>query len=746
MFLFAERRTIPSKYIAFCPLIAFVLATVPALFRQLNYNECGHYCWFEPAPRQPDCRVRSLWAWLCYYAWMILILTILLGSTLAVLGKIAMSVMHARWDLKQFSNQPFSPAAGDATSQVTTLSTVGTLRTLSQHLQSRITSALSSASQQRVSSKSGSQQEDSQVSKGSGTTASTMVDCGLPTLDNEAIHTSGSSDIHPQTLANPQPVRITQPTSNTQRMGGTSASRTNERSFLVAILRQAFYPISISVCGCIQIIVDVTMVNIWDYQSSVEYAANIATSVQGFLFFLVFMFDPAVIQTRRQWRKYMIWKYYIEFYYSLGMPQEGREFEDRFMERCQVLNRPGNEATFDLLAKPPSYSWSLQYDDLAMPSDFQTAYPLTNVRPALNTEPYTQSPSTLHNPDSLLTSHSALEQTSNATGIKRAEYTPSFPNPSSDTTRQHHDKQDMSIYPTMTTDTPSKVVVGESASMAIPSLHPAELEAEQGTSKELMDKSDVSEVDQITSQSSRTRQPSTITAYTHEDNASHILPAFQTRSHDDGNAPRRSRRPSRQKRDWLDLSDSELDDIGPLDSESDDDMDLERAPRRKITLTASQPGDVLSFTKLSRVATIGGSNNMRRFRPMPERTSNSSAGLSTLVPSSIDSSGSLRSRLRLLVKPSRRDRDPIMYEYQTQFRHPKCAYIMHQIVRLVYIPREARLPPILNPFKKRYKPDVSTGRTSERGSGQQTLSREQAMMGPEGEPGEESSRAARRYS
>ncbi|KAF9946868.1 hypothetical protein BGZ65_009325, partial [Modicella reniformis] len=505
VFLFTERRSIPSKYIALCPLVAFVLATMPAAFKQYDFNECAHYCWFEPVPGQKGCRIISLWAWLCYYTWMIVLLSILLGSTLFVLSKIAITVMNSRWNLKQVVDQSFNPVTNDATP--------------------------------------------------------TPARSNLSTFHNEGI----------QTRENQQPTGTTRLNNEQQTFirNTTSIPRTNERLFLLAIFRQALYPISISVTGGIQIAVDVTLSDFMAYNGTLDYVANIATSIQGFLFFLVFMFDPAVMQMHRHWRKYMIWKYYVEFYYSLEMPREGRDFEDRFMERCQTLNQPGSEVKFDLLTKPPPYSWSLQYDDLAMPSDFQTTYPLTIVGSASNTQPQshlapshqyrgtpvptsgregdtdtsglissipeddetsTQSPSPssdLNHPPPVMLS--ALGRDSDAArGTRRMDYTYSLPVPSSAATQRHRDKD--TIRPLVRTTIPSDAYVrGDNTLNTIPST------------------------------TSRLREARDATILNH------------------------SCRPARHrnKRDPLD---SDLDGMNLFDSELDEDIDLERAPRRTIAL------------------------------------------------------------------------------------------------------------------------------------------------------------------
>ncbi|KAG0234772.1 hypothetical protein BGW42_006235 [Actinomortierella wolfii] len=135
--------------------------------------------------------------------------------------------------------------------------------------------------------------------------------------------------------------------------------REEESSFLFAILRQALYPISITASGCIQIFVDLTLNDETPKRSTFETAATVVTNLQGFLFFLVFLFDPAVAQWRRMWREYVVWKWYIEYYFSLGMPQEGKDFEDRFLANCQ--EHLDEDPTLARFLRPPAYAWSHSY-------------------------------------------------------------------------------------------------------------------------------------------------------------------------------------------------------------------------------------------------------------------------------------------------------------------------------------------------------------------------------------------------
>ncbi|KAF8942537.1 hypothetical protein BGZ47_006398 [Haplosporangium gracile] len=437
VFIFHRRRSVPSKYIAICPAIAFLLSTPAAISGNFDFDECGHYCWFKLLPDQQDCKVRSLWAWLSFYGWMLLFIAILFASTLFVMVKIILSVTHSRSNLKQVVNQATQEsimADPPPLQSSSSTSTFERLRLMSHSLQTRIASIFSIGGRRRgaagTTGSVGSAPGRAGV-RGIGARTGTGAAPGKSSAENRQEHQQQQpiTNFHPNlegvvlptlaelaALAAPPPstdVSLQVPLRDTLEYHG-SRSRSispiipqssfpaqevgilgrKERSFAVAILRQALYPVSISLSGCIQIFVDLTIPKEWDQDDAFSYAATVATSIQGFLFFLVFLFDPAVIQTRREWRKYMVWRYYIEFYYSLEMPHEGREFETRFMQQCHELDPVKDQAKFDQLTRPPFYSWSLQYDSLAMPTDFQTSYPLsaainatpTNVKAARGME------------------------------------------------------------------------------------------------------------------------------------------------------------------------------------------------------------------------------------------------------------------------------------------------------------------------------------------------------------------------
>ncbi|KAI1307879.1 hypothetical protein EDD11_004381 [Mortierella claussenii] len=808
VFLFSERRSIPSKYIAICPVVAFALATTPAAAGHFDFNECGHYCWFTLVPDQPDCKVRSLWAWLCFYAWMILFLTILFGSTLFVMVRIALTVWHSQSDLKMVANQSLDYVTVNDIPPAPSSSTIDRLRSMSHSIHSKTVSLLSLGSRRRESTRSQQEREDQlqTTDQGYSTTndgqnhdgdqrphrpaehRTSRASFGLdsPSLRSQGISTAAHAatviDMGTDTQG-PAPTTGTTPRNGTR--GGTAVLRAKERPFLVAILRQALYPISISVSGCIQIIVDLTLDGSQDYESALDYFANAATSVQGFLFFLVFIFDPAVVQTRRYWRKYLVWKYYVEFYYSLGMPHEGREFQDQFFEKCQVLNRYGNETRFDQLTRTPPYSWSLQYDDLAMPSDFQTTYPLAQVASHVseNSEPDTRirRPAAAHvhltpprddrasssraidaadgdgagvgvfvptslpgtileddethvesgsanstnsladldrRPSKVSPSSSTEQQQPVAANATKNDYTYSFPDLSSEATlpSRSPDKEDAKIHPMITinllpddgstgpsalllkNDTPlhrdEAVVVGRDEEVGA---HPSEQDTNQqmtGSRRSLEPKFRPKLLRRRDSSNSNINSGSSL----------------QGRR----SSYRKSRLPSLVPGDHThsDLYDSEFDAGMEVPANPQQESQQQQDPTFAME---PQHSDALAFPVLSRVTTIGGGDDgipasVRRYRAVPARSSKSSSGRGTLGSIAGGSRGasitnasvpSFGARLRMTwARPGYHTHEVVHKRYQRQFRFPRLAYLVHMAVRQIYIPSEARMPPIPNPFKR----------------------------------------------
>ncbi|KAG0372872.1 hypothetical protein BGX24_012469 [Mortierella sp. AD032] len=663
VFLFQRRRSIPSKYITICPIVAFLLSTPPAISGNLDFDECGHYCWFKPLPDQQDCKVRTLWAWLSFYGPMLFFIAILFASTLFVMVKIVLSVTHSRADLKQVVNQSTLEAimADSPPLPSSSSTTFQRLRSMSYTIQARTASIFSFGGRRRGTA--GSTSGGAVAGNGTGAGAGSSI------AGTGAIPGNGSAEVrqdqdqqqqqqptinfHPNlegvvlpspaelaALASPPPStdlslqvpltdrlehRGSRPRSTSPNIPRTSfpgqegSLGRKEKSFVVAILRQALYPISISVSGCVQIFVDLTIPTIWNQDDELGYAANVATSIQGFLFFLVFFFDPAVVQTRREWRKYMVWRYYIEFYYSLEMPHEGREFETRFMQQCQELDPVKNQAKFDQLTHPPSYSWSLQYDSLAMPTDFQTTYPLSA---AINSTP-------LHGAET-----GGVEQNDGA-GTRQGE-----------------------------TRGPS--LGGKEFTHTI---LPAQIKEVDET--------------EFTNPTTLSRATPAITI---------VEPTTSTASistfHDLGI-------PQRDDRVYLDK-----------------DMDTDRRARRIIrerekTLKAPYAGDILNFPRLSKVRTIGGGigdgRSPRRYRHPANLMGSSGPFTDTTSttfsrPSASTSGGggvghekrrSFGESLLLFIQGGHWNSATAEENYQTRFRYPRLAYLIHRIIRVTYVPKKA---------------------------------------------------------
>ncbi|KAF9585456.1 hypothetical protein BGW38_002319 [Lunasporangiospora selenospora] len=466
VFLFQSRRSVPSRYILLCPLFAFILATTPAIAGQYGFDDCGNYCWFKVNPNAIDCKVRSLWAWLCFYAWMILFLATLFASTLFVMAKIAISVIISRKDLKRVAHQTLQDSITSSNSgqepsysnamtnhSITndaltvngrslsqgeqsprTPSTFQHLRSMSATIQSRTARILSfgrsnpphqeqepgthlvPVTPPTVVCSTPSEPplepiESAPISRSldipalrrevlpmpertfsSSSIISSSVAVNSPQLTSSVSATTTAAAVATAAATGSHSLEANMSRGNTLDISDTPAVlRAKERSFVIAIFRQSLYPISISVSGCIQIFADLTLTINPDYINVLDYTATVATSIQGFLFFMVFMFDPAVLQTRRHWRKYIAWRYYVEFYFGMGMVAEGKEFTARFLEQVQRLEPKEYEridpAVLDRFLRPPSYSWFMQYFDeqVTRPSEFQTSYPLElcNIAPTL---------------------------------------------------------------------------------------------------------------------------------------------------------------------------------------------------------------------------------------------------------------------------------------------------------------------------------------------------------------------------
>ncbi|GJJ68660.1 hypothetical protein EMPS_01006 [Entomortierella parvispora] len=790
VFLFKQQRPFPTKAIILCPLLAFILASTPAVAGQYAFDPCGHYCWFR-LEEVVNCRVRSLWAWFCFYIWMIVFLCILFGSTSFVMIKIAVTVMSSRSALNKVVNagrdESFVSADLADSPQPPSVSTFERLRSMSQAFTTRTASILSHLSLKHEGHSQAAGQgnqiknEDIPVSDirieltqpeqemplaaPSAAHINRMASLGLdsPTLRSEGILAAAVDNASATGIAMPDqtqsleatrtrsPMQLVPPNNHFDSGGPTPILRSKERPFLLAILRQALYPISISVSGCIQTIVDLTLTTESPNVDAIDYAANIGTSIQGFLFFLVFMFDPAVVQTRQNYRKYLIWKYYVEFYYSLGMPHEGRSFEDAFLQKCRDnLDKPQNVAQFDQLTRPPPYSWSIQYDDLAMPSDFQTAYPLTDSRgrsPSGRTSATAEGRrgsaegrrgsgprvGQLNAPFGSSRSNSPSKLRDPPSTIIEDDETPSTTATSLDLSRSGvHDSQDRKSFDFMSRPPITETVARPADYTHLQSIpHPLANEPVPSSSPSTS----------VESFSASSDPPMSLSI---------VVPSDATRTKPEGEGqdaemdtsltPASPEEPSHLsfvrsggRATWPRSSAPALNtSISFSSSDGDDIVDAFGISKvsdhsRQYSLRAPQAGDVLTFQKLDRVTTIGGSDLRtphRIYRPSMASSNSRRRTMATMRGSSKSSSLgnmlNLSSPLRFLSSgPSSNKDQPHVaggeqnQEYQLQlsdrgvgeqgryqchFHFPRMAYLMHQIVRLLYIPREARLPPIPNPF------------------------------------------------
>ncbi|KAF9439054.1 hypothetical protein BGZ76_000536 [Entomortierella beljakovae] len=418
--------------------------------------------------------------------------------------------------------------------------------------------------------------------------------------------------------------------------------RSQERSFFAAILRQSLYPVSIVLSGCIQIIGDLTLKS-GEHNNAIGYISNIGTSIQGFLFFLVYIYDPAVAQTRWQFRKYWIWKYYIEFYYSLGRPQDGRNFEDQFMEKCKDLNPNLNMEKLDLLTKPPPYSWSIQYDTLAMPSDFQTTHPLVNIASTMSTSTHMGIPNQFHN---TVIIHDGQQSDQTLSGrSERIEINDSF-SAQQDTTALEGDKQNIGL--TFENSNSNNDINMDAVEMDSSNISIYPLSVEPSTSNNVHPNTVVIPPSNIT------------TAATVDSNGDlaespiSITPILQPKE------------PQSQSM------------FNSINSTVEDIHDLARPPvsSRPLTLSAPQPGDVLSFPKLTRITTIGGGeyDPRQRWNTTDRVISSRHVKAESSTPRIIIS---IASWLKKFVWPSQGDNDLLLKEYQSEFKHPKSAYLMH---------------------------------------------------------------------
>ncbi|KAF9543582.1 hypothetical protein EC957_000766 [Mortierella hygrophila] len=748
VFLFQRRRSVPSKYIAICPAIAFFLATPPAISGNFDFDECGHYCWFTLEPDQEDCKIRSLWAWLSFYGWMILFIAILFASTLFVMVKITLSVIHSRSNLKQVVNQAtLESIMADSPPLRSSSSTFERLRSMSYSIQSRAASIFSFGGRRRgtVDTTGSAGSAPGGAGVGGARTGTGAIPGNNP-AENQQEHQQQQpiTNFHPnlEGVVLPSPAELAAIASPPQSSNLSSqgplwdtpdhhgsqlrfpaqevgALRRKERSFVVAILRQALYPISISVSGCIQIFVDLTIPNDWDENDEFSYAANVATSIQGFLFFLVFMFDPAVIQTRQEWKKYMVWRYYTEFYYSLGMPHEGREFETRFMQQCQQLDPVKDQIKLDQLTRPPSYSWSLQYDSLAMPTDFQTSYPLSA---AINATPINAEATGGMDHGSVgtrpipTTASRSSQQREEASG-KGFTHT---------TLPDHIAEVDETEFANSTTSRPTPTVTIMEPTAGGEGNDPMVTTMAEYTRTTSDPTSETSATTTTTTTNTTTTAAGTSSTDNDTDATTppkdeevriHPMTRITTLAALNSNYQSTSSISTFQDLDILPQNNQVY-----LDKDMATDRNTRRMMRsRETTLKAPYAGDdILSFSRLSRVTTIGGGTSGRKGKA-PRRYRNSSnatmdsgtfhnttADSTTLSRPSAGSGGPNNEKRRsfgecllLFIQGGHWNAASSEERYQTRFRCPRLAYLIHRIIRAVCIPKKVRLPPIPDPFAKR---------------------------------------------
>ncbi|KAG0027082.1 hypothetical protein BGZ82_009161 [Podila clonocystis] len=440
--------------------------------------------------------------------------------------------------------------------------------------------------------------------------------------------------------------------------------RARERPFVVAILRQALYPVSISLSGCVQIFVDLTLSSGAPKEIDLGYAANLITSIQGFLFFVVFLFDPAVVKTRRHWRKYMVWKYYVEFYFSMGMLQEGNDFEVKFMEHCRQIST--RQPVVSWLMKPPSYSWSNQYDYDAMAPEFLTGPHVTTMENVRNLRqchlPY------------LIPEAETEDQIRSRPPISGIDLS---------SASQSHYFDHLLVDPQRTGSGPRN---GKQKSMEPES--PDEEEALPAgyytpyTYDHLQDPS-----------GSSSSSPNN----TSNENRVHPMTRVEVTS------PHQS--PSEG------ITEMNLDTWTPLSpltplpraiienspgetQPTSRPMTLESRPS-VVNLSATKPGDVLALPHLTRVRTIGGSDGTGRFRAARvARPAKPSASRATTFASS--TKRSFADRLNF-IRGDRRNLLSEVESYQSAFQWPRGAYVMHLMVRWILVPSSARLPAIKRP-------------------------------------------------
>lgn len=608
---------------------------------------------------------------------MVVFLGILFGSTLFVLTKIALMVMATRSNLKKVVNQSTfrdtEQCLGIDPPQSHSLvpsSALDRIRTMSHRFTSRAASIFSFASREpphhnEAHNNHGQQHEldNALDNHGLSDTLPKRVNIGNLTslgLDSPTLRSEGIlADVLPTTT----PQHNTGFEVQLSSMESGEALRARERPFLIAILRQALYPVSISLSGCVQIFVDLTMPSGAAQEVALSYAASFITSIQGFLFFAVFVFDPAVVQTRRHWRKYLVWKYYVEFYFSMGMLQEGNDFEVKFMEHCQQLSK--RKPVVSWLMKPPSYSWSNQYDYDAMAPEFLTG---PHVAPIEASRKY----SAYHLPNPALEEETE-DQIKSRPPISGIDL--------SSRSQSHYFNHLLFDHGAGSP---------RDSSPRNGSLKNGKQKSTEPRDEEIKPEEDYTPYTYDTLQDPSGSSSSSSHNNASNDNRIHPMARIEITS------PEQS--PTEEINiDWdMDTRTSPLAPRSPSISENSIGQTWPQSKpktlesRPSISLTATKPGDVLTLPQLTRVRTIGGSDGSGRYRVRASKTS------STKNATFASSRRSFVERLSFSVRGDRRVAS-LMESYQSAFRWPRGAYVMHFLVRWILVPSSMRLAPIKRP-------------------------------------------------
>ncbi|KAF9932687.1 hypothetical protein FBU30_007529 [Linnemannia zychae] len=686
VFLFKSRRSIPSVYIAICPIISFLLPTPAAITGNFNFNECGHYCWFKLLPDQQDCKVRSLWAWLSFYGWMILFIFILFASTLFVLIKIALSVTSSRSDLKQVVNQATLEAIMADSPLQSSSSTLRRLRTMSSSFHNKtVFKFLFRDRRRKTSGTSNESRESAPNEMGAGLDAGVISTDDMGRQQREQSNTSFHSG--PEMMSFQSPI---------ERDALASSSLPNTQSFQPPPRNTSGNPRQSSLSASPTV----------PRSSNFHRAGSLGRKEKSF-----------VVAILRQ--------------ALLDMPQEGQVFETQFMQKCQELDPTKNQAKYDQLTRPPSYSWSLQYDCLAMPTDFQTSYPLSAALNLIPMDSEVQDNTERNGNETDLTStmHPSNQQQEDidGSGVGSANKVTS-PTQIGEVSE--------------TKDTDSGIL-----SRSTPAITFKEPLSGRGYTTEARSADYTQAASDPTAETSNTAAAAITTTTPAETAATFInMTSVDRNSNANITAPPNNEariHPMSLTSNLEDLrnnyqSASSVNTSQDLDAIIQDDqayLDKDMATdrnsswvnqNREIMLRAPRAGDILHFPRLTKARSIGGGaihgGSSRRYC-LPANVQNGSSTDPRLIsatfsltarPTAAGAAGaaartqdnnerrqSFVEKLLILLQGGKWNSAAADRRYQTQFRYPRFAYLVHRIVRVVYIPKEVRLPPIPDPFVRR---------------------------------------------